>query len=134
MLRNTGALRGIAIGGLTAFVLILLAAAAPAEDGWRADNQTDFTVNVYWAAIGCTGAADRCVRSDGNIRNVCRHQELAPGKSAGYTFAAEATERSKLVCAVNQGSLSAITRATADRAKTGIRHNEVDGAPEWYRD
>jgi hypothetical protein len=108
---------------------------------WRANNNTDkgpmpMTVKVFWTADGCAGVKPRCEKSDGDVLTVCKTEILQPGESAHYNFNDGTSNRKKQVCTTESdaGEARRIIRATSDRKRNGIRHNDKDSAPEWYDD
>lgn len=105
--------------------------AEPAK--WRARNNSQETVKVYWTASGCTGIKSACV--DGSYINaVCKVRTLGPGESGAFRFPTDTSSQGKTVCR-KSGSSRQKNHAdwVSQQGKTGIRLNS-GGLPEWYRE
>lgn len=103
-------------------------------DTWPAHNHTDFDVKVYWTASGCTEIARHCNTHESKIFNVCHQEILKPDDSVRYSYNADVNKHKLLTCALDQGDLSSILRATAHKKHNHIWHSDIDGSPEWSDD
>lgn len=123
----------IAIMGVTALSLGLLVNPAVASSKkWRANNNTDVKVKVFWAAAGCAGVKSACDGS--NVTFVCKSKTLNPGDSSSYKFPDGTSARGKGVCR-KEGTSSQKDHIdwVQNRTKNGIRLKD-NGSPEFYNE
>ncbi|HBC08230.1 MAG TPA: hypothetical protein DC046_11725 [Rhodospirillaceae bacterium] len=116
-----------------AFVLgiVFLAGAAQADSKkWRANNHTDYSVNVYWIATGCAGMEYPC--DDGDLMQlVCKKKKLSKGEETSYEFEDSTSDRKKKACNTDlNGSLT----GTDDRKANEIYQGSDFNAVKWVNE
>lgn len=119
----------LALVSVLSLAVCLPATSMAKSKKWRANNNSQVTVKVFWTATGCADVTNRCDGA-GNIEFVCKHKELKPGEDAHYKFEDSTSNRKKKVCA-QEGPGIATVRNTSKRKKNGIRLDS-NGIPEWY--
>ncbi|HBC08229.1 MAG TPA: hypothetical protein DC046_11720 [Rhodospirillaceae bacterium] len=118
---------------LTASLVLALAAVSLAGTAqadskkWRANNNTDQTVKVFFAAEGCAGVKSDCKGNDVGL--ICKSTTLQPGEETDYEFNDGTSTRTKLVC--SKDANTNYMASTSERKWNGIRL-DANGHVEWY--
>lgn len=89
--------------GLAALMLATGAVHADSKK-WRANNQSNATVKVFWTAQGCAGTKPACANN--HHTNVCKTKILHPGESSDYRFKGGTSDKHKWVCNMDAKSKS----------------------------
>ncbi len=118
--------------GICAVLLALSSTAYGSSKKWRAHNNTDKTVKVFWTAAGCAGQKAHCVEMR-LIPYVCKAKILQPGESDYYKFKDGTSRREKKACRMDGEKTVRKRKETHHRKKNGIRLDD-EGAVEWYYD
>ena len=128
---RTGRVFGVV--GILAALLMLSSTAYGDSKKWRANNNSDQTVKVYWVAAGCAGVKPSCKDKADPIGVVCKTKILQPGESSFYKFKDGTSGREKLACRADGDRSLRELDTTRDRKQNGIRIDGV-GAAQWYHD
>ncbi len=122
----------LALAGVLALSFGFSDAAFAKSKKWRANNNTDQSVKVFWSAAGCAGVKTAC---DGStVAFVCKSKSLSPGQSSSYKFPDGTSNRGKGVCRKNgTNSQKDHIDWVQKRTKNGIKLND-SGSPVFYNE
>ena len=119
--------------GIFAALLMLSSTAYGDSKKWRANNNSDQTVKVYWTAAGCAGAKPHCDADRHAVNYVCKTKILQPGESSYYKFKDGTSDYKKKACRMDGDYTKRELDATTDRKRNGIRIDNA-GAAQWYHE